>query len=153
MLIILFIIVSIIYFGLYPWVKSKFTAGDVDVTRKDKFIQLFSGAELEFMAEYYEFSYDAGGESGNNVIKYVECGFFVYKLNKQVSEYLIKTKGVKEINQYFDDKIKYQEDEKLNAKKIYINIKNLDLRNYDAIISFYEKTEFSLWVIVVVLRI
>lgn len=69
------------------------------------------------MAEYYEFSYDAGGESGNNVVKYVECGFLVYKLNKQVSEYLIKTKGVKEINQYFNDKIKYQEDEKLNAKK------------------------------------
>ena len=46
LLIILFIIVSIIYFGLYPWIKSKFTTDDVDVARKDEFIQLFPGAKL-----------------------------------------------------------------------------------------------------------
>ena len=49
MLIIFFIAVLIIYFGLYPWIKSKFTADDVDVARKDKFVQLFSGTELEWL--------------------------------------------------------------------------------------------------------
>ena len=143
MLIILFIVVSIIYFGVYPWIKSKFTADDVYVARKDQFVQLFSSAELEFMAEYYEFSYDAGGRSSNNVVKYVECGFLVYKLNKKTSDYLMETKGVKEINQYFDDKMKYQEDEKLNAKKKYINIKNLYLTDYDVIISYYKKNRIQ----------
>lgn len=143
MLIILFIIVLIIYFGLYPWIKSKFTADDVDAARKDKFVQLFSGAELEFIAEYFEFSYDAGGRSANNVVKYVECGFSVYKLNKKASEYLMETKGVKEINQYFDNKIKYHEDEKLNAEKKYSNVKNLDLKGYDVIISYYKKNRIQ----------
>ena len=56
----------------------------------------------------------------------------------------METKGVKEINQYFDDKIKFQEDNKLNVEKKNLNIRGLDLRNYNIIISFYKKTEFSL---------
>ena len=74
----------------------------------------------------------------------MECGFLVYKLNKKESDYLMETKGVKEINQYFDDKIKFQEDNKLNVEKKNLNIRGLDLRNYNIIISFYKKTEFSL---------
>ena len=133
LLIILFIIVSIIYFGLYPWIKSKFTTDDVDVARKDEFIQLFPGAKLEFMGVFLERIYDGGGKTGSytNTNPFKECNIVVYELDDNTAYHLEKTKGVPEINKYINNLIFVYNEESVIENNMNYNKDNVNyLKKY-----------------------
>lgn len=94
---------TIFIFLVLPWFKSTFTKDQVEVEKKDQFIQLLGGAKLEFLGGFTEQAYDSGGYTGPNshTYTYHECDIAVYKMNNQVASYLDKTKGEKEVAKYF----------------------------------------------------
>lgn len=139
-IILWFLAVLIIFiFLVLPWFKSTFTKDQVEVAKKDQFIQLLGGAKLEFLGGFTEQAYDAGGYTGPNSQTYTfhECDIAVYKINDQVASYLEKTKGQKEISKYFinleNNYLKLKSNAIINKDKnseLYINNKILYLNKY-----------------------
>ncbi|MBP2544142.1 hypothetical protein ACG9XR_22120 [Acinetobacter guillouiae] len=115
-------VLTIFIFLVLPWFKSTFTKDQVEIEKRDEFIQLLGGAKLEFMGGFTEQAYDSGGYTGPNshTYTYHECGIAVYKINDQVASYLDKTKGQKEISKYF-----------INLKNNYLKLKNNPRINKD----------------------
>ena len=132
-------VLTIFIFLVLPWFKSTFTKDQVEVAKKDQFIQLLGGAKLEFLGGFTEQAYDAGGDTGPNSQTYTfhECDIAVYKINDQVASYLEKTKGQKEIYKYFinleNNYLKLKNNAIINKDKnseLYINNKILYLKKY-----------------------
>lgn len=96
-------ILAIFILLIFPWFKSIFNKDEVEAAKKDEFIQLLGGAKLEFMGNFNEEHYDAGGNSGSNSVTYTfkECSIAVYKINNKAAKYLEKTKAKKEVSTYF----------------------------------------------------